>query len=113
MNSQHNVCDKCGSQFINFENRVTPINYSCFGTFCLVLLLFVPIVNIFVLVYLLTRKHVDTQVIAVCTDCGYKKNITYQQKIKTKKENRKTLKTLLLVFLIVDCLMVFLINLYF
>lgn len=113
MNNNYSQCEKCGSRFINYENQIVPIHYSGFGTFCLILLLFVPIVDIFILVHLITRKHVDNQTIAVCTDCGYKKNITQQCSKEYKKESKKTILTVITVLLIVYFIIILLVGNYF
>ncbi|MDD6097509.1 MAG: hypothetical protein PUB66_02075 [Oscillospiraceae bacterium] len=110
MNNNYSQCEKCGSRFINYENQLVPIHYSCFGTFCLILLLFVPIVDIFILVHLITRKHVDNHTIAVCTDCGYKKNITPQCSKEYKKDGRKTTITVIVIIAVIYLIMAFVIT---
>ena len=109
-NNNYSQCEKCGSRFINYENQLVPIHYSGFGTFCLILLLFVPIVDIFILVHLITRKHVDNQTIAVCTDCGYKKNITPQCSKEYKKDGRKTTITVIVIIAVIYLIMAFVIT---
>lgn len=109
-NNNYSQCEKCGSRFINYENQLVPIHYSGFGTFCLILLLFVPIVDIFILVHLITRKHVDNHTIAVCTDCGYKKNITPQCSKEYKKDGRKTTITVIVIIAVIYLIMAFVIT---
>lgn len=112
-NNNYSQCEKCGSRFINYENQLVSIHYSSFGTFCLILLLFVPIVDIFILVHLITRKHVDNHTIAVCTDCGYKKNITPQCSKEYKKNGRKTIFTVIAIVFIIYSVIILLVGNYF
>lgn len=99
--NDYTQCEKCGSKFINYENQIVPAKHSGIDTLTAIILLFLPVVGWIALIYLCTRKQIDSEIIAKCTDCGFQKNITEECKKQKSKSVRRTAIIITLIIIII------------
>lgn len=102
-------CEKCGSKFINYENQIVPAKHSGIDTLTAIILLFFPVVGWVALIYLCTRKQIDSEIIAKCTDCGFQKNLTEE----CKKKKSKSVRRIAIIVTLIIIIAAIAVNIYF
>ncbi|MDE5792570.1 MAG: hypothetical protein K2G88_09110 [Oscillospiraceae bacterium] len=73
MNKKNIQCKNCGSFFVQKQENYVPVEYSFVDTIGRALLMLIPVIG---WIALLSRKSVQKQTILICTQCGWKKDIT-------------------------------------
>lgn len=74
---KYTKCEKCGSSSVRIEERVVPVKYSFLDSLGRVLLFLIPVIGwILAISAIISRNHLKEEVIATCSDCGYRKDIT-------------------------------------
>lgn len=96
---KYNKCRKCGSISLQIEDRIVPVEHSCLDSLGRALLFLIPVIGwIIGIAGILNRKNLTQETIAICKECGYRKDIT--------KKSSLVAKLLLFICIMITAIMV-------